>query len=438
VPPVWTAPGKESGPINYAAQLGCTANVGYSPSPVSPPHVAEIVIAGAGMAGVAAAHHLAVREGATGVVLIDPREPLSLTSSKGTEAYRNYWPGPDDTMVRFMNRSIDLLDGLDRDTGHAFELNRRGYVFLTADPAEAERLRGHEGPATQFIDSGRMIRERYPFITDRVRAMLHVERAGFMNAATLGRCLLERARAYGVDLVCDEVTGLVVLNERLAAVQLASGSRINARAFVLAAGPLLPQWTDRIRLRVPIVNELHGKISFEDHAGVIPRDAPLMIWNDVVDLGALGTFPAGVHFRPRGERSILGIWTYDTRIERPSFPPVFAPDYFDIVIRGLATMIPGLGAYVDEGASAIVDGGYYCKTPDNRPLIGPTAIEGVYVLGALSGFGIMASQAAAELLATYVLDGPRLDYAPAFHPARFEDPAYQRVLASLDSKSGQL
>src|SRR5262245_57657010 len=120
--------------------------VGYSPFAVSPPHVAEIVIAGAGMAGVAAAHHFAVRDGVRGVVLVDPREPLSLTSSKGTEAYRNYWPGPDDTMVRFMNRSIDLLDGLDRDTGHAFELNRRGYVFLTADPAEAECLRRHEGP----------------------------------------------------------------------------------------------------------------------------------------------------------------------------------------------------------------------------------------------------------------------------------------------------
>jgi sarcosine oxidase subunit beta len=399
---------------------------------------AEIVIAGAGMAGVAAAHQLAVREGVARVVLVDPREPLSLTSSKGAEGYRNYWPGPDDTMVRFMNRSIDLLDALDNKSAHAFELNRRGYVFLTADPAEAERLRGRDSPAMEFIDDSRTIRERYPFVTERVRAMLHVRRAGFMNAATLGQYLLERARAHGVVFVRDEVTDLVVHNGRFAAVRLASGSRIDARAFVLAAGPLLFEWTDRIPLSVPIVNELHGKISFEDHAGVIPRDAPFMIWNDVVELGARGTFPAGVHFRPRGQRSIVGIWTYDTRIEPPLFPPVFPPDYFDIVIRGLAEMIPGLGAYIDDGPSAIVDGGYYCKTPDNRPLIGPTAIESVYVLGALSGFGIMASQAAAELLAAYVLDRTRPDYAGAFHPARFADPAYHSVLALLDSKSGQI
>ena len=30
------------------------------------------------------------------------------------------------------------------------------------------------------------------------------------------------------------------------------------------------------------------------------------------------------------------------------------------------------------------------------------------------------------------------DYAPAFHPGRFADPAYQRVLATLDPRSGQL
>ena len=101
-------------------------------------------------------------------------------------------------------------------------------------------------------------------------------------------------------------------------------------------------------------------------------------------------------------------------------------------------MIPGLARYGEVGESAVVDGGYYCKTPDNRPLIGPCAVDGAFVIGALSGFGIMASQAAAELLATYVLDRPRPDYAAAFHPARFQDPAYQRVLATLDPKSGQL
>src|SRR5262245_5386181 len=100
------------------------------------------------MAGIAAAHQLASRHGVGRVVLVDPRDPLSLTSSKGTEAYRNYWPGPDDTMVRFMNRSIDLLEELDRESNQAFELNRRGYVFLTDDVEVAGGLQATDAPDT--------------------------------------------------------------------------------------------------------------------------------------------------------------------------------------------------------------------------------------------------------------------------------------------------
>ena len=390
------------------------------------------------MAGIAAAYQLAVRAGVGRVVLVDSREPLSLTSSQGAEAYRNYWPGPDDTMARFMDRSIDLLEALDVESGHAFEMNRRGYVFLTADPAEAARLRRNASPTALFVEGEPAIRARYPFVTDRAIAMLHAQRAGFMDAMKLGRWLLARACQHGVELVRDEATGLAVENQRLVGVQFASGARIDARSSVLATGPLLPQWTSQLQLAVPVVNELHGKISFEDVEGVLPRDLPMMIWNDPVDLGARGRLPAGVHLRPRGARSLLGIWTYDLRIEEPSCPPSFAPDYPETVIGGLSAMIPGLGTYRGRISGAIVDGGYYCKTPDNRPLIGPTPIAGVCVLGALSGFGIMASQAGAELLAAHVLEQPRPDYAAAFHPARFDDPTYRQMLATLDPKSGQL
>src|SRR5439155_458578 len=80
------------------------------PFPVMSAPTADVVICGAGIAGVAAAYHLAVRRGVTDVVLVDERPPLSLTSDKSTECYRNWWPGPGDDMVALMNRSIDLLE----------------------------------------------------------------------------------------------------------------------------------------------------------------------------------------------------------------------------------------------------------------------------------------------------------------------------------------
>src|SRR5574341_624159 len=99
---------------------------------------AEVVICGAGIGGVAAAYHLSVRRGVGSVVLVDERAPLTLTSDKSAECYRNWWPGPGDAMVSLMNRSIDLLDEWADATGNMFNLNRRGYVYATADPARVD------------------------------------------------------------------------------------------------------------------------------------------------------------------------------------------------------------------------------------------------------------------------------------------------------------
>src|SRR5215211_9381485 len=106
-----------------------------------PDSPAESVIFGAGIAGIAAAYHLAVKQGMRNVVLVEPGAPLALTSDKSTEAYRNWWPGPGDAMVAFMNRSIDLLEDIARATDNRIQLNRRGYVYATADPARVPLLR---------------------------------------------------------------------------------------------------------------------------------------------------------------------------------------------------------------------------------------------------------------------------------------------------------
>jgi glycine/D-amino acid oxidase-like deaminating enzyme len=96
---------------------------------------AQIVICGAGIAGIAAAHRLALHHGMKDIVLVDERSPLSLTSDKSTEAYRNWWPGPDDAMARLMERSIDLMEDLAASCANRIRLNRRGYLYVTSDPA---------------------------------------------------------------------------------------------------------------------------------------------------------------------------------------------------------------------------------------------------------------------------------------------------------------
>ena len=154
----------------------------------------------------------------------------------------------------------------------------------------------------------------------------------------------------------------------------------------------------------------------------------------------LGEFPPGVHARPEGSpgsQTLLILWTYDADSIEPVWPIPFDPRYPEIALRGLATMIPGLKAYFGRTPKPVVDGGYYTKTRENRPLIGPLPVEGAYVIGALSGFGLMAAGASGELLAAHLTGGDLPHYAPAFALERYEDLAYRKLLDNWGA-SGQL
>jgi glycine/D-amino acid oxidase-like deaminating enzyme len=276
--------------------------------------------------------------------------------------------------------------------------------------------------------------------------------------------LLERARERGARLVRGRVAGFELADGRVAAVRLEAGGEletITTGAFVDAAGPHLAEVGRLLGVELPVFNELHGKVSFTDHLGLVPRDLPLVSWSDPVrlawseeerrDLAAdpelawlLEDLPAGVHFRPEGgedSRALLLLWTYHLEPCAPVQPPRFDPLYPEVVLRGIARMIPAFSTYLrglERARRPYVDGGYYCKTRENRFLASPLPVPGAFVLGALSGYGIMAALGAAELLGAHLTGEPTPDYAPAFHLERYEDPAYQQLLAQMGPDAGQL
>src|SRR5512134_3631518 len=233
---------------------------------------AEVVICGAGIAGVAAAYHLAVRRGMRGVVLVDDRPPLSLTSDKSAECYRNWWPGPGDAMVAVMNRSIDLLEELARESDNVLRMNRRGYLFATADPARvphfvraAEEATGrgagatrvHATPGSDYrpapadgfeeqpvgadvITDRSLIRRHFPYLAEDTVALLHARRCGWFSGQQLGMYLLERAREKGARLVEGRVEAVEIAGGRVRGVSVAGAGgtrRIDTPRFVNAAGP---------------------------------------------------------------------------------------------------------------------------------------------------------------------------------------------------------
>jgi glycine/D-amino acid oxidase-like deaminating enzyme len=100
-------------------------------------------------------------------------------------------------------------------------------------------------------------------------------------------------------------------------------------------------------------------------------------------------------------------------------------------------MLPGLSAYFNRMPKPFLDGGYYTKTRENRLLACPLPVEGAYLIGALSGYGLMAASAAGELLAAHIIGSDLPSYAPAFALERYQDPVYQQYLENW-GESGQL
>ncbi len=457
---------------------------------------AEVVIVGAGIAGISTAFHLAVRKGVKDIVLVEAGDPLSLTSDKSTECYRNWWPGPDDAMLALMNRSIDLLESIEHESGGRLRLNRRGYLYATADADRVDRfladgrlgeaqgagpLRVHESGASDSdwiasptrgfagVPAGAdlvldpdLIRSRFPWLAPDILALLHIRRCGWLSAQQLGMYLLEEARRHGVELIRGRVHRVELASGSVRSVHIAGKGgediSIDSERLLLSPGPHLAACArDLLGIDLPVVCERHLKVAFPDRRQAVPGDAPLMVWADPVTLPwskderealaaeeenrwLLDPLPAGVHGRPEGrpgEHWLLILWTFDTRPVPPTFPVPLCDSLPEIALRGWSRMIPALGGYFASLPRTIVDGGYYARTPENRPLIGPLPVAGAWVNAAWSGFGIMGSCAGGELAADWICGDPIAPWAEAFHPARFDDPAYLEGFTQ-GSDDGQL
>jgi glycine/D-amino acid oxidase-like deaminating enzyme len=457
-------------------------------------NAADVIICGAGIAGISVAYHLSVKYGIKKVLLVDEGAPLSLTSDKSTECYRNFWPGPGNAMVSLMNRSIDIMEELARESGNIFHLSRRGYLYATADPNKiphfkrvadesaalgAGPLRTHTGrrgdpPYIPSSESGfedhpagidlildqTIIRRYFPYLSEHVAAVVHARRCGWFSVQQLGMYLLERAKEKGARLLKAKVVGVEVIGNEVKAVRIRSNGSVDTittRNFVNAAGPMVKEVGRMVGVELPVFSELHLKMSFNDHLSAVPRNVPMLIWTDPIRLAwaeeeravlteseetrkLLEELPSGVHTRPEGgaqSNILLGLWAYHTPPVEPTFPFPIDLRYPEMVLRGLATMAPSLKAYVDRLPKSVIDGGYYTKTRENRPLIGKLPAEGAYIMGALSGFGVMAGCAAGELLASHLTGSKLPHYAPAFSLERYKDPDYQKLLETW-AESGQL
>jgi sarcosine oxidase, subunit beta len=195
----------------------------------------------------------------------------------------------------------------------------------------------------------------------------------------------------------ERVTGLRTVGGRIVAVETHDGA-IAAPIVVLATGPFLARTAALAGIDVPIAPTRRQKVVVPD-APEVPQDAPMTIDE-----------ATGAHWRP----ALRGAYALLTERETPVSEPAWSvPTSADFAFRLLDPSSDDAVAHVapfwtdvwERGANWILQAGQYEYTPDHRPFICPTPVEGLWLNGGWSGHGVMGSGGGSRLLVDAITGG---------------------------------
>ena len=418
----------------------------------------KTVIIGAGIAGIATAYYLSVKYGRQNILLVDRDQPLSYTTAKSGENYRDYWPQP--CMASLARRSIELMKDLADESDNIFEMNTNGYDFVSfvkdreifpsahlRDPARAGEL----NRTTEQKEIGL----RFPYLSDSVEQIVQVVQAGGLDVQAFGNLMLSKARKAGVRILRCHIDHLSYASGKYL-LKSRENEDIEADELVLAAGPMNNRLTAELDVNLNIQSFLQRKFLIPDPLNVIPVDMPYTIFADPQFLEwtdeeknlmtdddeyrhLLDEFPPGVHIKPMPGGKIKLGWAFNRQCVKPQWQVSDDFDFPNITLRGASRFIPGLKDYVDELPTPVIQiSGYYSRTPENWPIVGPVSGHpGLYTVAALSGFGTMVACATGELISQWMLGKSLPDYAGHFHPDRYQNPNILAEIENIES-DGQL
>lgn len=446
----------------------------------------EILVIGAGMAGLATAYYLAVEHKRSRLLIVDEGQPMALTSAQSGENYRNWWPHP--TMAAFTDHSTDLMEDIARRTDNRIHMTRRGYLLVTRDEkpdellrqldagygaSSASLIRQHEGSSQTYspplsadwqtapdgvdVLRGRdLIRRYYPAFDNQIATALHIRRAGDISGQQLGQYMLETMRPLGAQFQQARVVGIARTDRFLVDVVADSERQgIKADIIVNAAGPFASHISAMHGEKLPMHNVLQQKIAFVDRDRAVDRKMPFAIDLDGQTLAwspeerealaaapelarLLAPMPGSIHCRPdggdHGQWIKLG-WAFNSEPSEPTREPELNPYFPEIVLRAASRLQPALRQYLGAlPRDRIHYGGFYPMTKENWPLIGPARTPGVFLTAALSGYGTMSACAAGDLCARAVVGAASPSFASVLSLARYENKVLMDELNSAESR----
>ena len=363
------------------------------------PPTADLVIVGGGVVGLATTF-FAASAGLRAVVL-ESRPALStLTTPASTGAFRLQFDNQEE--LALVRETVAIFENFADVTGlpgYDLDIHKQGYLFCTTNPATIQRqkallARQHAWGLTdvEWL-SGDEARASFPYLSHEVVGARWRAGDGWLDVRRLavGYALAAQVRAGATFVVNTEVTGFELADGALRGVQTARGA-ISTPVAVIAAGPFSGVVGAMAGLEIPLSLVRRQKLVMPDVAEV-PPGAPMTIEEDI-----------GSHWRP----ALRGAFCLRTAPGVPLGPPLYdVPISADFAFGLLDPASPYALARISPFWSDVwqrgtahwsLQAGQYDYSPDHRPFLGHTSVQGLYVNCGYSGHGIMTSGGASRIV----------------------------------------
>jgi len=305
---------------------------------------------------------------------------------------------------RYAAFTAELTEACGLDTGY----RRTGTLAVALDSDDREELRElhrfHQrlGLESQWL-TGRECRKLEPMLAPGVRGGLHVTGDHQVDGRRLSRALVEACTRAGVEFHRASAAELLITDGRASGVRLDDGGRLTADQIVLAAGPhshLLPGLPEGV---LPAIRPVKGQILRlripASYAPFLSRNVRAVVRGQHIYLvpRADGELVIGATSEEQG---------YDTTVT--------AGGVYEL-LRDAHELVPGLTELPLVETSA----GLRPGSPDNAPLLGPTALPGLVAATGHYRNGVLLTPVTADLISEYLTTGVTPELAAPFSPSRF-------------------
>jgi glycine/D-amino acid oxidase-like deaminating enzyme len=359
---------------------------------------ADVVIVGGGIEGAAAAWALSQR-GVTDVFVAERNTVGSGMTGKSSGIVRCHYGVS--SLAAMAAVGLEVFEKADEIFGTDIGFRQTGYVVGVGEP-NVDSLRKSlaaqraVGVQTEEIDHGD-VAAMWPFADLTPFAAFGWEsRGGYGDAYLTAQAFAASARAAGVRIRQGAtVTELLVDGDAVTGVRLADGGTVSTGTVVVATGvwtkPFLAPYGVDVPIRV--VREQIVTIDPGVETGSVP------VFSDLVSLQYVRPEVGGDILFGNSDLSDVEDADPDNYLNRAT------EAFVDLTVDKVGSRFPGFGGAAIRASYA----GCYDVTPDWNPVIGTTAIDGLFVAAGFSGHGFKISPAVGRLIADLVVDGRSAD-----------------------------